>query len=187
MKKKIQQEGVLIAFVTILFAALSTYASEGDWKSGTHDNYARFSEMLNTETEYTFSRGHSCFIMQSHSGAIGTDFTNNELVKLEDDAAYDFVYHVIEGSLSGEINLASKPIIGSNGGNKNGVKYHLLGGRHVKVVPIEHKFSDDEDDYLIFKEKDGSIVVDSYVDRSLDKSFRLRVDRSAGTCSVEDL
>lgn len=161
--------------------------TNGDWQTGTDDNYARFSEMLKTETEYTITKGRSCFIMQSRTDTIGTDFTNNELKRLEDNASVDFVYQVIEGSLSGEINLDSKPIIGINGGNKNGPKYFVLGGRHVKVVPIEHKFTDDEDDYLIFKEQDGSVVVDSYVDRCLDKSFKIMIDRSAGTCFVEDL
>lgn len=160
--------------------------TNGDWKSGTSDNYARFSEILETETEYTITKGRSCFIMQSHTDSIGTDFTNIELAKLENSTSYDFVYHVIEESLSSEINRESKPIIGINGGNKE-VKHFVLGGRHVKVVPIEHKYTKDEDDYLIFKEHEGYVVVDSYIDRSLNSSFKIIIDRSLGTCAVEDL
>ena len=40
---------------------------------------------------------------------------------------------------------------------------------------------------MIFKENEGYVVVDSYVDRSLNKSFNIVIDRSAGTCSVENL
>lgn len=160
--------------------------SNGDWKSGTSDDYTRFSDMLKTETEYTISKGRSCFIMQSHTDSIGINFTNNQLEKLEKSSLYDFVYHVVEQSLSSQINLESKPIIGINGGNK-AVKHFVLEGCHAKVVPIEHKYTEDEDDYLIFKEHDGYVVVDSYMDHSLNTTFKIIIDRSSGTCSVEDL
>lgn len=160
------------------------FYANGDWKSGKHDNYARFSNMLKTKTEYTISKGRSCFIMQSHAGSTGTDFTNRELANIENNTSYDFVYHVVEASLGADINRNSKPIIGINGGHKE-VKLHVIAGRHVRVVPIEHKLTDLEDDYLIFKEHDGYVMVDSYIDRSLNKSFKVLIDRPAGTCSVE--
>ena len=37
-----------------------------DGKRSADDNYARFSEILESETEYTISKGGSYFIMQSH-------------------------------------------------------------------------------------------------------------------------
>ncbi|MEP1486833.1 MAG: hypothetical protein ABJK28_00240 [Algibacter sp.] len=89
--------------------------------------------------------------------------------------------------MNSEINHESKPIIGINGGNKTEVKHVVLGGRHVKVVPIEYKYTEDEDDYLIFKEGEGYVMVDSYIDRGLNRSFKIIIDRSSGTCSVEDL
>ncbi|MEP5341948.1 MAG: hypothetical protein ABJL44_18190 [Algibacter sp.] len=89
--------------------------------------------------------------------------------------------------MNSEINHESKPIIGINGGNKTEVKHAVLGGRHVKVVPIEHKYTEDEDDYLIFKEGEGYVMLDSYIDRGLNRSFKIVIDRSSGTCSVEDL
>lgn len=159
--------------------------TNGDWKSGTSDNYARFSEMLETETEYTIPKGRSYFIMQSHIDSIGTNFTNNELERLEKNTSYDFVYHVVEVPLIGAINLDSKPVIGISGGNPNGVKRSVLDGRHIRVSPTENKINDNEDDYLIFKENEGYVVVESYVDRSLNKSFKIIIDRSAGTCSDE--
>ncbi|YCM46910.1 hypothetical protein V2O64_25675 (plasmid) [Verrucomicrobiaceae bacterium 227] len=156
----------------------------GDWKTGKSDDYARFREMLKTETEYTLTKGRSHFIMQSHPEKVGTDFTKKELEKLEANTAYDFVYHVTEASLGAEIDRKNKPLIGINGGSKE-AKYHVIANRHVKVVPIENKATDIEDDYLIFKENEGFVVVDSYVDRRLDQSFKIMIDRSAGTCSVE--
>ena len=65
------------------------------------------------------------------------------------------------------------------------MNHPVIAGRHVKVVPIEHKGTDEEDDYLIFKESEGLVVVDSYIDRELNKSFKIVIDRSAGTSSVE--
>lgn len=156
----------------------------GDWKTGKSDNYARFRKMLKTETEYTLTKGRSHFIMQSHINKIGTDFTKKELKKLEGNTAYDFVYHVMEASQGAEIDRKNKPLIGINGGTKE-VKYHVIANRHVKVVPIENKATDVEDDYLIFKENEGFVIVDSYLDHRLDKSFKILIDRSAGTCSVE--
>ena len=158
-----------------------------DWKTGTSDDYARFSEMLQTETEYSISKSRSCFIMQSHIDRIGVDFTNRELAKHEDNSSFDFVYHVIEVPLVGAINLDVKPVIGISGGSIKGFHVSAPGGRHVRVRPSENKINDVEDDYLIFKENEGFVVVDSYVDRSLNKSFKITIDRSAGTCSVEDL
>ena len=35
--------------------------------------------------------------------------------------------------------------------------------------------------------KNSKVVVDSYIDRSLKSCFKIIIDRSAGTCSVEDL
>jgi hypothetical protein len=92
---------------------------------------------------------------------------------------HDLVYHVIEASLGAEIDRKNKPMIGINGGTKE-AKYHVIANRHVKVVPIENKATDQEDDYLIFIENEGFVVVDSYVDRRLDKSFKILIDRSAG-------
>ncbi|MCH6258704.1 hypothetical protein MLD52_19245 [Puniceicoccaceae bacterium K14] len=161
--------------------------TNGDWKTGTSDDYARFSEMLDSKTEYTISKGRSSFIMQSHIDSVGSDFTNNELAKLENDTSYDFVYHIIEVPLKETINLDSKPIIGISGGSPKGVHLNALDGRHVRVWPTENKINDNEDDYLIFKENEGYVVVDSYVDRSLNESFKIIIDRSAGTCLVEDL
>ncbi|MCK0157287.1 hypothetical protein MWU65_08875 [Cellulophaga sp. F20128] len=157
----------------------------GDWKTGKSDNYARFRRMLETETEYTISKGRSYFIMQSHIDSIGTNFTNNELKKLENNTTYDFVYHVIEVPLIGAINLDNKPVIGISGGSSKGVNINAFNGRHVRVRPTENKINDDEDDYLIFKENEGFVVVESYVDRSLNKSFKINMNRSTGTCSVE--
>lgn len=156
----------------------------GDWKTGKHDDFARFRKMLKTETEYTFSKGRSHFIMQSHTDKSGTEFTKKELAKLEGETSYDFVYHVKEASLGHEIDRKIQPLIGINGGTKE-VKYHVIANRHVKVIPIENKPTDLEDDYLIFKENKGYVEVDSYVDRRLDKSFKIVIDRAAGTCSVE--
>ncbi|MEP3479963.1 MAG: metallophosphoesterase [Fuerstiella sp.] len=158
--------------------------ANGDWKSGKHDDYARFSKMLNTQTEYTIPQGRSLFIMQSHKGGVGTRFTNNELAKIENTTSYDFVYQVVEESLGTDINLKSKPIIGINGGNK-GVHQYIVSDHHAKVVPIEHKRTDEEDDYLIFKENEGSVTVDSYIDRKLNKSFKIMIDRVSRTCSIE--
>lgn len=159
----------------------------GDWKTGNDDDYDRFREMLKTETEYTFSKGRSFFIMQSHIDSIGIDFTNNELAKIESKTSYDYVYHVVEVPLRNTINLESKPVIGISGGNPTEVKRSVLDGRHIRVSPTENKINDDEDDYLIFKENEGYVVVESYVDRSLNKSFKIIIDRSAGTCIVENL
>ncbi|MCK0160533.1 hypothetical protein [Allomuricauda sp. F6463D] len=159
----------------------------GDWKTGNDDDYDRFRKMLKTETEYILSKGRSRFIMQSHTDSIGTDFTSYELAKLENNKRYDFVYQVTEVPLIAPINLTSKPVVGISGGNPNGVKLEPLSGRHVRVWPTENKINDDEDDYLIFKENEGFLVVDSYVDRSLNKSFKIIIDRSAGTLSVESL
>lgn len=156
----------------------------GDWKTGKSDDYARFRKILKTETEYILSKGRSHFIMQSHPEKIGTDFTKKALEKLKGNTSYDFVYHVTEASLGAEIDRKNKPIIGINGGSKE-AKYHVIAGRHVKVVPIENKATDVEDDYLIFKENEGFVVVDSYLDRRLDQSFKVMIDRSAETCSVE--
>lgn len=157
----------------------------GDWKSGNHDNFDRFRNMLQTETEYTLSKGRSHFIMQSDTGKVGTEFTKKALAKLEGTNDFDFVYHVAEASLGAEIDRRkNKPLIGINGGTKE-VKHHVIAGRHVKVVPIENKKTDNEDDYLIFKENEGFVVVESYVDRRLDQSFKIVIDRAAGTCSVE--
>ena len=156
----------------------------GDWKTGADDNYARFRKMLKAETEYTISKGRSLFVMQSQQGSVGANFTNNEVAKIENETSYDFVYHVVEQSLGAQINRKSKPMIGINGGNKE-VRVHNLNGRHVKVVPIEHKTTDNETDYLVFKEGEGFVTIDSYIDRRLNKSFRIVVDRSLGTCSVE--
>lgn len=157
----------------------------GDWKTGKPDDYARFRKMLKSETEYTLTKGRSHFIMQSHPEKIGTDFTKKALAKLEGKTDYDFVYHVTEASLGAEIDRKNKPIIGINGGTKK-VKHHVIAGRHVKVVPIENKYTDKEDDYLILKEKEGYLVVDSYVNRLLDKSFKIVINRSTGTCSIEE-
>lgn len=157
----------------------------GDWKTRKHDNYARFRKMLQTETEYTLTKGRSHFIMQSHTNQVGTNFTKKALAELEGKASYDFVYHVTEASLGAEIDRKNKPIIGINGGTKE-VKHHLIAGRHVKVIPIENKPTDKEDDYLIFKENEGYVVVDSYLDRRLDKSFKILINRSAETCSIEE-
>ncbi len=156
----------------------------GDWKTGKSDDYARFRKMLKIETEYSLSIGRSHFIMQSHTEKIGADFTKHELEKLEENTAYDFVYHITEASLGAEIDRKNKPLIGINGGTKE-VKYHVIANRHVKMVPIENKATDIKDDYLIFKENEGFVTVDSYLDRRLDKSFKIIIDRSAGTCSVE--
>jgi hypothetical protein len=153
------------------------------------DSYARFSEMLETETEYTISKGGSYFIMQSHADSIGTNFAKNELAKLENNTSYDFVYQVTEGpaAFNETMNLDSKPIIGFRGGNRTGVELRAVDGRHVKIVPTENNANDNEDDYLILKENEGYVVVDSYVDRSLNKSFKIIIDRSAGTSSFETL
>jgi hypothetical protein len=151
------------------------------------DSYAQFSEMLETETEYTFSKGRSFFIMQSHIDSIGTNFTNKELAKLENSTAYDFVYQVVEIPLADGINLDSKPIIGIRGANPWDARLNVLDGRHVIVWPMRNKDNDNEDDYLIYKENEGYVVVDSYVDRSLNKSFKITIDRSAGTSSFENL
>ncbi|MEN8865685.1 MAG: hypothetical protein ABF381_08895 [Akkermansiaceae bacterium] len=156
----------------------------GDWKTGKPDDYAHFRKMLETETEYTLTKGRSHFIMQSRTDETGTDFTKKALAKIRKKTDYDFVYHVMEASLGAEIDRKNEPIIGINGGTRE-VKYHVIADRHVKVIPIENKETDKEDDYLIFKENDGYAVVDSYVDRRLDQSFKIVIDRAAGTCSVE--
>lgn len=161
----------------------------GNWKTGKPDDYARFRKMLKTETEYTLTKGRSHFIMQSHTNKIGTDFTKKALTKLEGKTgkiSYDFVYHVTEASLGAEIDRKLKPIIGINGGNRKEVKHHVIAGRHAKVIPIENKYTDKKDDYLIFKESEGYVVVDSYLERLLDKSFKIVINRSAGTCSIEE-
>ena len=158
----------------------------GDWKTGKPDNYARFRKMLKTETEYTLTKGPSHFIMQSHTDKVGIAFTKKALAKLQGKTNYDFVYHVAEASLGAEIDRKNKPIIGINGGSRKGVKHHLIANRHAKVIPIENKDTDKEDNYLIFKENKGYVVVDSYVDRLLDKSFKIMINRSAGTCSIEE-
>ncbi len=118
-----------------------------DGKRSINDNYARFSEMLQTQTEYTISKGRSYFIMQSHIDSIGTNFTNNELAKLENNTFYDFVYQVVEIPLADEINLDSKPIIGIRGANPWDARLNALDGRHVIVWPMRNKDNDNEDDY----------------------------------------
>lgn len=160
---------------------------KGGWKSGKHDDYARFRKMLKTETEYTFSKGRSHFIMQSHTDNVGTNFTKKEIEKIKDNNSYDFVYHVIEASLGPEIDRKNKPMIGINGGSKKGAKCHMIENRHARVVPIENKYTDNEDDYLIFKENEGYVMIDSYVDRSLNNRFKMTIDRTTGTCSVQTL
>ncbi|MCM8536043.1 MAG: metallophosphoesterase [Lentisphaeraceae bacterium] len=156
----------------------------GDWQTGIPDDYAYFTEMLDTEAEYSFSKGRSYFIMQSHDDDVGYDFTNNILAELEDDTSYDFVYQVTESPLRNGIDLAVKPLIGITGGNKNGNKCQLVSGRHPRFVPIEHKYTEDEVDYLIVKENDGYILLDSYLDRTLDTTWKVTIDRSAGTSSI---
>ena len=158
--------------------------ANGNWRSGKDDDYALFSKMLKTKTEYTILKGRSLFIMQSHKGDVGTSFTNKELEKIENTTSYDFVYHVIEASLGTDINHKSRPIIGINGGNKE-VHCYIVANHHAKVVPIEHKKTDEEDDYLIFKENEGYVTVDSYIDRKLNKSFNILIDRASRTCSIE--
>ena len=160
-----------------------------DGKRRTNDNFARFSKILENETEYTTSKDGSYFIMLSHADSIGTNFAKNELVKLENNTSYDFVYLVTEGpvAFNETMNLDSKPIIGIRGGNRTGVELKEIDGRHVKIIPTENNANDNEDDYLILKENEGFVVVDSYVDRSLNESFKIIIDRSAETCSVETL
>ena len=63
----------------------------------------------------------------------------------------------MEASLGAEIDRKNKPIIGVNGGTKE-AKYHVIANRHVKVVRIENKATDQDDDYLIFKESEGFVV-----------------------------
>ena len=51
----------------------------------------------------------------------------------------------MEASLGAEIDRKNKPIIGVNGGTKE-AKYHVIANRHVKVVRIENKATDQDDD-----------------------------------------
>ncbi|MCM8533641.1 MAG: hypothetical protein NE330_20925, partial [Lentisphaeraceae bacterium] len=168
-----------------VYVSGSNHDLVGNYWSGRHDDYARFKSILGVQPEYAITKGRSRFIFQSHSDSVGYDFVDKELAKLEDDTSYDFVYQITESAQSG-IEMDVKPFIGITGGNGREAKCLTVRGRHPRFNPLEHKDREDEDDYFIVKENDGYILLDSYVDHTLDKTWKVDVNRSAGTGSVAE-